>query len=271
MALRTACLILPISLGDEYVDIELTKGFELGNQLKIAKRIADGEEWQLYVTNKKSRVLVVKEKLVDKWISLGLLESGIFQQISIGKAFFCFLISPLNSIIEPVEGALSPSNKVDALSFAVAMRETRRILADASFHDAIYVERYSRLLPTWTIAPNVPDDIVLGAWLTGGVTISVNSFRRMSAILSWLSSDALKDIIEAAGLPIADWERDRNGSFQNVTEMADKFLLPGRNTLEAFINDYVIDIVKNPEKYKLIGVDFPAAILLYGPSGSGKT
>mgnify|MGYP003589442146 CR=1 FL=1 len=264
-------MIQPISLGVDFVDMELAKGFELGNQLKIAKKIANGEEWQIYFTNQKSRVLVVTGNLFEKWTSVGIIEAGIFQSFSINGHYYHFLLSPLNNIIEPIETALSPSNKVDAISFAVAMRETRRILAKASFHDAIYVERYSRLLPTWTIAPFVPDDIVLGTWLTGGVEISINSFKRLSGILSWLSSEALKDIIRAAGIPVAVRASDCNNSNQDRTAETERFLLPGRDALAMFINEYVIDIVKNPEKYKLLGVDFPAAILLYGPPGSGKT
>ena len=264
-------MIQPISLGADFMDMELAKGFELGNQLKIAKQIANGEEWQIYVTNQKSRVLVVTGNLFDKWTSVGIVEAGVFQTFSINGYYYHFLFSPMNNIIEPIETASSPSNKVDAISFAVAMRETRRILADASFHDAIYVERYSRLLPTWTITPSVTDDIVLGTWLTGGVAISVNTFRRLNGILSWLSSEALKDIVRAAGLPIAGEESDCNTSNHDTTNASGRFLLPGRDALAMFINDHVIDIVKNPEKYKLLGVDFPAAILLYGPPGSGKT
>ena len=253
------------------MDIELIKGFDLGNQLKIVKKIDGGDEWQIYVTNQTSRVLLATKKIVAKWVALGILVEGVFQQIQVGGESFYLLISPANSLVESVAGAFAPGNKVDALAFAVAMRETRHITVDASFHDAIFVERYSRLLPIWKEASNVPDEIVLGTWLTGGVNISVNSFKRLRSILSWLSLDDLVDIIKEAGLSGVDRGGDCKGSCQNVGELGEAFSLPGRNALEKFLNDYVVDIVKEPDKYKMLGVDFPGAILLHGPSGSGKT
>ena len=49
------------------------------------------------------------------------------------------------------------------------------------------------------------------------------------------------------------------------------FRLPGRQQLEQFFNDHVIDIVFSTEKYEPFGIVFPSAIVLYGPSGCGKT
>ena len=49
------------------------------------------------------------------------------------------------------------------------------------------------------------------------------------------------------------------------------FVLYGRPELVEFFNDYIIDIVRNAEEYKRMGIGFPGAVLLYGPPGSGKT
>ncbi len=49
------------------------------------------------------------------------------------------------------------------------------------------------------------------------------------------------------------------------------FRLLGRPQLENFFNDHIIDIVFNAEKYQALGIEFPAAIVLYGPPGCGKT
>ena len=50
-----------------------------------------------------------------------------------------------------------------------------------------------------------------------------------------------------------------------------QFYLSGRPVLEAFFNEHVIDIIENAERYRALGIEFPAAIVLHGPPGCGKT
>ncbi|MDR1080665.1 MAG: ATP-binding protein [Deltaproteobacteria bacterium] len=49
------------------------------------------------------------------------------------------------------------------------------------------------------------------------------------------------------------------------------FKLPGRRELQKFFNDHIVEIILSPDKYKKLGVDFPAATILHGPPGCGKT
>ena len=53
--------------------------------------------------------------------------------------------------------------------------------------------------------------------------------------------------------------------------LARQFQLSGRPLLEAFINEHVIDIIENTERYRTLGIEFPTAIILHGPPGCGKT
>src|SRR3546814_1662770 len=50
-----------------------------------------------------------------------------------------------------------------------------------------------------------------------------------------------------------------------------EFSLPVRPNLEAFFNEHVIDLIRNEERYKALGITFPGAVLLHGPPGCGKT
>lgn len=49
------------------------------------------------------------------------------------------------------------------------------------------------------------------------------------------------------------------------------FRLPGRQELEQFFNDHVVDLVNNHAAYRALGIDFPASFILEGPPGCGKT
>ena len=50
-----------------------------------------------------------------------------------------------------------------------------------------------------------------------------------------------------------------------------EFRLAGRQKLESFFTEHVIDIIENQSRYKNLGIDFPSATVLYGPPGCGKT
>jgi hypothetical protein len=50
-----------------------------------------------------------------------------------------------------------------------------------------------------------------------------------------------------------------------------EFTLPGRPDLERFFNEHIVDIVRHRERYKALGIGFPAAVVLHGPPGCGKT
>lgn len=249
----------------------LPEGYNIGGLYKVNKLVRAEKDWRIYEVNQASRLLVSKETLAKKWILGGYLSEGAFAQVMLENETAYCLESNDTYLMDMVEKLFPPNSKVDALAFALSLKETRRIDSDVSLRDAIYVERYSRLLPTWTLLPKLPDDILLGSFLTGGVLVSTNFFGRLSGILSWLSPEDIRDIITAAGLPCVDeglcMEKKQGQSFTKP----DMFLLPGRIHLERFFNDYVVDIIKNPESYRKLGIDFPTPILLYGCPGSGKT
>lgn len=66
----------------------------------------------------------------------------------------------------------------------------------------MFIERYSRLLPLTSEGSEIPDDEVLGRWLTGGVNVSVSSFRRIHALCGWMSVRDLIDVVRSAGFEV---------------------------------------------------------------------
>ena len=195
------------------------------------------------------------------------------------------LASSENHVLAPVDKAKAPDNKADALAFAATLDATRQIDQDIPLHDAVYVEKYSRLFPTWSVSAGISDDVLFGKWLTGGVEVSVTSFRRLHALMSWMEEDDLRDVVERAGYLPARTITSGGKSGSKRAKVAKRrgqeekeslgptgvFSLPGRPMLESFFNEHVVDIVLNPKRYKALGIDFPSAIVLHGPPGCGKT
>ncbi len=277
-------------------DLWLPKGHELPDGSKIRSLLYSGDEWQIFDTNGSSNILLTRPELARRWTQSGFLDDSLLGEVSFGTESFLSLSSHKKYNLAPVDNGKSPESKVDALAFAFALKESRKLSEDASFHDSIYVEQYSRLLPTWTLTPHLDDEVVLGTWITGGVVISTESFRRLINLTGWMPAGDLAEIIKAAGFtvpadagllakrkPASHAKTDANAAIakeavepeqpQSREEPAEArvFRLPGRPQLEEFFNEHVIDIIFNAEKYQAMGIDFPSAIVLHGPPGCGKT
>jgi Cdc6-like AAA superfamily ATPase len=278
-------------------DLWLPKGFELPDGSIIRSLLYSGDEWQIFDTNGSNNILLTRPELARKWDEFGLLDESLFGDIEFENKSFRCLYSHKKYTLAAVENGKSPECKLDALAFAFALKESRKLSADASFHDAVYVEQYSRLLPVWTLTQHVTDEVVLGTWITGGVVISTEYFRRLTNLTGWMPASDLVEIVKTAGLTVpADAgllakpksisqaknepkvatakefvvEHDQPQPHEEPTETK-FFKLPGRPQLEEFFNEHVIDIIFNAGKYQALGIDFPSAIILHGPPGCGKT
>jgi len=273
-------------------DAWLPIGFRLPDGSITRGVIAGGPQWQIVETSGNGRGLIATAELSRRWTDSGLLELGQLAGFDFGdKSLLAVTCGPGATITQIADG-LSPSAKSEALAFALALKATRDVDKESPLQDAIYVEKYGRLLPTYGITSNTGDDVVLGYWLTGGVPVSVSSFRRIHQLTSWLPTPHLRDIIEAAGFQVTEViaeddgkvltlrpgeelstaASDSGGSRSSTQAMSAKpFELPGRPELEAFFNEHVIDIIRHRARYKALGLEFPSAIVLHGPPGCGKT
>jgi hypothetical protein len=262
-------------------DAWLPVGHPLPNGERTKAVLHEGVSWQIVATQGGGRTLIAREALVRRWSDAGLIAAGQFASFAFG-AETLFEISFPKGLLAPVNDCGGPASKAEAMAFAAAMKATRAIDPDSPLQDAIYVERLSRLLPTYT-GGDADDGDVLGAWLTGGASIPATSFRQLRQSMAWLPEHAVKDIVLAAGFPVDETADDRlrrrtavragaaTPGTQAPVERKEPFCLPGRPALEAFLREHVIDIIENRARYRALGIGFPAAIMLYGPPGCGKT
>ena len=263
----------------------LPRGYHITKENRIKKLFAGGDNWQIYLTNIDSYVLAVKTDLYNNWIDDYLLPTGIFSNLADMNLWVCH--SSSNYIISSMEHGPFPNDKGQIEAFSIAFKTAVELYDHADIHDAIYIEEFSLLLPV-TMSNNEHDNsIVYGKWLTGGIHISIDSIKRVSTIMSWLSKDALIESAKLAGFTVPVIEEEctsdevqmQNGeNFDlvvpdsiDVFPTKDKFILVGRPELEQFFNDNIVDIVLNQEQYRRMGILFPGATILHGPPGCGKT
>lgn len=272
------------------IDFELPDGARCGRPLQC------DVNWQIVETRGGGCALIVKPALLAKWVASGLIEDAAFQEFSFGTESYREVSSGPSQLLAPLSDCQSPNNKSEALAFATALKATRDIDSQSPLQDAIYIEKFSRLLPSYGITLQIADDVILGYWLTGGSHVSAKSFRRLRQMLSWLGAGHLRDVVHAAGFEVSEvmpFEEPRlpvptDGDEKPGRERTDElksevalqrrsglpvklFALPGRPNLEAFFNEHVIDIILNKEHYKALGIGFPSAVVLHGPPGCGKT
>ena len=254
-----------------------------------------GPDWQIFRLKGDGRMLVARSVLANRWVESDLLPETVLESFAFEDETFKTITSGPEQRLEPVGEGGSPESKVDGLSFAISLSETRKVDADTPLHDAIYAERFSRLLPTWTVSESASDEEVLGRWLTGGVLIPATSLRRLTALLGWLDEDDVREMVNVAGFsaatprgavqtkrteiaPVsastpkrADADVPADEEAPHSREPERRFRLAGRRVLEAFFTDHVIDIIENPQRYEALGITFPASVVLHGPPGCGKT
>lgn len=261
------------------------RGFALFDDSKIKKLVSCDDDWQIYTTSFDNYILVVKNSLLRKWLTSGLINEKLFTKIDSnnGEEYYIYSSKP-GYLISSVEYGPFPDTKTEAIAFASTLRELRKTIETLSFHDALYIEQCSILLPTYTFTEPVDDQTVLGTWLTAGVKISTSSFRRLCKLLEWMSPKDVEEIINEGGFAadgqylILPKQKDREMENESIIREqapkvmhANRFSLPGRPYLEEFFNEHIIDIIMNEDKYKKMGIEFPSAMILYGPPGCGKT
>jgi hypothetical protein len=285
------------------IDAWLPIGHSFPDGGKSRLVLQEGEGWQIFEVQGGGRALVVREELAAKWIARGLVDASALTPLTFGDNVYRYLPSDAHHLLASIGVSRSPANRNEALAFAAALKATRAVDPDTPLQDALFVEKISRLLPTYTITSRTPDDVVLGYWLTGGASVSATAFRRLSQIMSWMPAAQLKEVVETAGFQVSESGGSSGGGAQSRTsaepasEPAERgnearvraepresrqspapggdgtgvFRLPGRPELETFFTEHVVDIVQNAERYKALGIDFPSAIVLHGPPGCGKT
>lgn len=264
-------------------DAWLPIGFELPDGEKCRSVLFSEPDWQIVATQGGGRALIVHDTLARHWCVAGLIEEGTFDTFWFGDRQLRSISCGPSQKLCPVSEADSPATKADALAFALALKTTRDFDKASALQDALYVEKITRLLPTFSISSRTDDDVVLGYWLTGGASVSATSFRRLQQTVSWLGPSHLKDVVEAAGFKVAEvtpiarasseTAKPTNGddSVGAATTSGRIFGLAGRPELAAFFNEHIVDIVLHRDRYKALGIEFPSAVILHGPPGCGKT
>jgi cell division protease FtsH len=259
------------------VDSWMPIGYRFSDNVEIRQALFDGGDWQIYKSLNNLFILVVKERILERWAKSNLVKREIFLKLDFADEVFYQLTSndkiyPINfsSYQDPqLANYFNPKDMTEVEDFSRAYKKTRSIDKVSSLHDGLYIKDISRILPTYSLSSFINDDFVFGEWITNGVNVSITSIRRILFLANWADESKLAEIILDCGFEKIEKTSDENST--QIKQPNTPFTLSGRPYLENFFNEHVIDIVQNEDRYKAMGIGFPSAIILYGPPGTGKT
>lgn len=252
-----------------YTDPIFPLKYELVSGVKTGPILSVGSDWQIIKsTGLAKKVLVVSLDLSEKWLDVGLLDNAQIEHVQFGDKRYDLILSD-DRILAPTFVCPEPNDKFEAVGFATAMRRTRQKEKNAKLSGGIYCEKYAVILPVPFTEEILTDDVLLGSYLSGGVSVSCFSERRLLSLVPWMTKDDLLEICSAANLHLSPRKEIEEGV--TISGERKSFRLIGRPKLEAFFRDHIIDIIENKERYKKLGIEFPSAVVLHGPPGCGKT
>lgn len=238
-------------------------GYELCSGVFYKASEQSATNWQIIKQNDYN-LLIVKEDLYIKWLEFGLLKDFMYKIIAFMGENFMLIISQRDNIICHLEHFHIYIDDNEAISFGLALEQSRKILGeDIALQDGIFVEKYSLILPTFSTIESIGDDLLLGKWVTGGINVPITSTKRI-AQLSLLKEQTIAKLAK-------EDIKEKKAKHSSQVNKEEVFALPGRIELTKFFNEHIIDIIQNEERYRALGIDFPSSIILYGPPGSGKT
>lgn len=252
-----------------YTDPIFPLKYELVSGVKTGPILLSGSGYQIIKsTGLAKKVLVVSLDLSEKWLDVGLLENSQIEHVQFGDKRYDLILSD-DRILAPTFACPEPNDKFEAVGFATAMRRTRQKEKNAKLSGGIYCEKYAVILPVPFTEEVLTDDVLLGSYLSGGVSVSCFSERRLLSLVPWMTRADLLEICSTANLQPSSRKEIEDGI--PISDEKKSFRLTGRPELEAFFRDHIIDIIENRERYQKLGIEFPSAVVLHGAPGCGKT
>lgn len=265
----------------------LPKGFLLPDGGACGAVAAAGERWQIVSAGSGRYALTVLPGLLDRWSGMGLVVRSMFAEVTSQGRDYAVFPGTRGRLISSVQRGPYPDTFAQAMGFAAALRRTRGSFPAAALGGGLYLEQLELLLPAGPGDDREDDRLLLGTWLSGGVRVSAADLGRLCRLLGWLDLQQVEQVVSAAGFwPEEGFMLTRSGGDGLVqtgpapdapprrrSPLAEgkPFTLPGRPKLERFFNEHVVEVAAQPEKYRRMGITFPAAAVLHGPSGCGKT
>ena len=232
--------------------------------------------------------MIADETAIDYWESMGLTEPGIFlpcgtglSSLEIGRQGF------LSSAEQgPYPRGLQQMNALTDGFFRTRIRYPEAELGSAiyvsSLPDLLFLEERNKGDGAEIRYGDREDEdaAILGQWVSGGMNIAFTDEKRIKTYAAGMTDLLYEETLKRFGWRrkkteyIPEIKMDSIGaepSAKRRERESGEFSLPGREEVETFFREQVIDVIDRGQEYKQLGIPFPGPTLLVGPPGCGKT
>ncbi|MBR1919085.1 MAG: ATP-binding protein [Spirochaetales bacterium] len=258
------------------VDCLLGKGVEVYPGIKSLRLILSEEGYEIYTSNTSGCLIVAASfGLSDLWMS----EYGVDGSLFIQQKNCRCILSRNKHIVASLNDTFFFLDENVLRNFLVTCKSVMASHPDFHLDGSIYIEEFLLLLPSEKTSYE-DNNYILGRIFTNGVNCSLDDLETVSKY-SPLDGATLSNVAFEFGVKVkthpqkqisvdTDTVKEKTTS-ENYNLPEEPFHLSGRPELEQFFNEQIVDVIRNQELYKRMGVGFPGATVLFGPPGCGKT
>lgn len=260
-------------------DMERIKAGDLLPEGSVCvERYARQPDWQIWRTDRGYALAVLPERLA-LWLESGQVEPGLFLPLT--ESVFVAETRNYEMLSSAAFGPF-PRTAAQTLEIARCFMRTRQANPGAGLAQAFYLPQLPCLLTQGGACDAERDPWTLGFWLTGGMNAPFTDRKRMLCWVPGLTEELYGQIMEELGWTETAPERIQEAPPQQAqivpaaTERRQRdktkpFELHGRERLERFFREQIIDVIDREEAYRRMGISFPGPTMLVGPPGCGKT
>ncbi len=143
---------------DEESQAYFEPDYELPSGIVIGEMEDCTDKWQLYISDdSKYYVLAVIKDLHDRWIEGNLLSEKDFEKVTLGNLELYLLFSSTVQRVDRLTNIRCGSSLHYINALYSSFIHTRQIDVDSNLRDAIYFEKKSLILPTYSLVGKVSD------------------------------------------------------------------------------------------------------------------
>lgn len=256
---------------------EYSRGSVLIDGIKVVELIHNADSYAIYRVNGQRYAVYVSNELVKLWLEEKVISDSFYQKkFEKFEAGYLYISEQGYKLFSPMYGPY-PDNWDETYDFCDAFKNFTQIVKKSKYSNLLYIEKHNLLLPLYSLEEKQEDiEVIIGKWLSAGLPIKANQIKQLKLACYWLDKAMLEELLQVAGIK-AHVDSAMKESIASIGEKATvnlpskRFTLPGREKIEKYFNEQIIDFLQNMEEYQRMGIENMPATIFYGEPGSGKT
>ncbi len=256
---------------------EYSRGSVLIDGIKVVELIHNADSYAIYRVDGKRYAVYISNELLNRWVEQNLVNDNFYQKkFKRFEAGYLYISEQGYKLFSPMYGPY-PENWDEIYDFCHAFKDFAGIVNSSTYPNLLYIEKNNLLLPLYSMEEEEENNEgIIGKWIAEGLPIQANQVEQLELVCYWLDKASLEELLQVAGIKPHNKNTMKEDivSTRDVTKVvlpSERFVLPGREKIEKYFNEQIIDFLRDMEAYQRMGITNMPATIFYGEPGSGKT